>query len=219
MQKRNLSLGLTLFFVLLCKTASAQGVPEEARTAIAKNLEGSFVVYRDAVQDDLKLTDDQKEMLDAHLRELLPEAMQFFNSLGGVSGEERDKKVQAFRMKSQEKLDGVLKDTLKEGQAKRLRQLGLQQTGAFAVFFSPEVGKELKITDDQRKRFMEIIMGLQQAISPLIKEAQLGGNPNEIRPKVLKIRKEHEAKIEALLTDAQKQQWKEMLGKPLALDD
>ena len=35
----------------------------------------------------------------------------------------------------------------------------------------------------------------------------------------MKIRKEHEGKIEALLTDAQKKQWKEMLGKPLDLDE
>ena len=35
----------------------------------------------------------------------------------------------------------------------------------------------------------------------------------------MKIRKEHEARIEALLTDAQKKQWKEMLGKPLNLDE
>ena len=41
----------------------------------------------------------------------------------------------------------------------------------------------------------------------------------EIRPKAMKIRKEHEGKIEALLTDAQKKQWKEMLGKPFDLDE
>jgi hypothetical protein len=38
-------------------------------------------------------------------------------------------------------------------------------------------------------------------------------------PKIMKIREEHEDRIEALLSDAQKKQWKEMLGKPLALDN
>ena len=33
-----------------------------------------------------------------------------------------------------------------------------------------------------------------------------------------RIRKEQEAKIEALLTEPQKQQWKMMLGKPLKLE-
>lgn len=35
----------------------------------------------------------------------------------------------------------------------------------------------------------------------------------------MKIRKEFEDKMEALLTDAQKNQWKEMLGKPFARDE
>jgi hypothetical protein len=35
----------------------------------------------------------------------------------------------------------------------------------------------------------------------------------------MQIRKEHEGKLEALLTEAQKKQWKEMLGKPLDLND
>jgi hypothetical protein len=43
--------------------------------------------------------------------------------------------------------------------------------------------------------------------------------PREIRPKVMKLRQEHEGKIEAILDDAQKKQWKELLGKPLDLGD
>jgi hypothetical protein len=35
----------------------------------------------------------------------------------------------------------------------------------------------------------------------------------------MKIREEHEGRIEALLTDAQKSQWKEMLGEPFVLDE
>ena len=66
---------------------------------------------------------------------------------------------------------------------------------------------------------MAVVQDMQKKVGPLIKEAQSGGNPEEIRPKVMKIRKEHEGKIEALLTDAQKKQWKEMLGKPLNLDE
>jgi hypothetical protein len=66
---------------------------------------------------------------------------------------------------------------------------------------------------------MAVVQDMQKKIAPLIKEAQSGGDPQEIRPKAMKIRKEHEGKIEALLTDAQKKQWKEVLGKPLNLDE
>jgi hypothetical protein len=66
---------------------------------------------------------------------------------------------------------------------------------------------------------MAVVPGMQTKIEPLIKEAQSGGKPDEIGPKVMKIRKDYEGKIEAVLTDAQKKQWQEMLGKPFDLGD
>ncbi|MCW3051138.1 MAG: hypothetical protein JWN14_308, partial [Chthonomonadales bacterium] len=42
-----------------------------------------------------------------------------------------------------------------------------------------------------------------------------GANPQEIRSKVIKLREKHEEKMETFLSDVQRKQWKEMLGKPL----
>ena len=220
MQRLKRGVGLFVFLGLVCAQAAAQDIPEQARKEIAHNLQGPFMVIRDAVQEELKLTAEQKEKVEEHLRERLPDIMEFFQSLDGVKGEEREKKLHAFRQKAQEQLTTVLKATLKEDQSKRLHQLGLQQEGAFALFHGePKIAKSLKITVEQRKQFMAVVQDLQKKVKPLIEEAQSGGNPEEIRPKVMKIRKEHEDQIEALLTDAQKEQWKEMLGKPLVLDE
>jgi hypothetical protein len=146
--------------------------------------------------------------------------MQFLQKLDGVKGEDREKEVNAYRPKEQEKLTTFLKQTLKDEQLKRLRQLELQREGAFALLNGgAQIGKDLKITDDQRRQFMAVVLDLQKKIAPLIKEAQSGGDEHEIWPKIMKLRKEHEDKIEALLADAQKKQWKEMLGKPLNLDE
>ena len=71
--------------------------------------------------------------------------------------------------------------------------------------------------DEQRQQFMTVIQELQKKVEPLMKEAQSGGNPQEIGPKIMKIRREHEGRIEAILTDPQKKQWKKMLGKPFDL--
>jgi vacuolar-type H+-ATPase subunit H len=79
--------------------------------------------------------------------------------------------------------------------------------------------KELEITNEQREKFYEAVLAMQKKLEPLIEESQKDGKPEEIRPKMMKIRKEHEDRIEALLSDAQKRQWKEMLGKPLNLDE
>lgn len=219
MQRLTIGVAALVLVGLAGAPAAAQEVPEEARNAIAKNLQGSFLVYRDKVQDDLKLTSEQKEKLEGHLKDRLPDFMKFFEGLGEKKADEREKELKAFRQTAQEKLAPVLKDTLKADQTKRLRQLELQQEGALALWESPEVGNELKITAEQRKQFMAIVQELQKKVGPLIKEAQSGGNAEEIGPKVMKIRKEAEGKLEALLTDAQKKQWQEMLGKPLKLDD
>ena len=219
MQRMTIGVASLVFVGLAGAPAAAQEVPEEARNAIAKNLQGSFLVYRNKVQDDLKLSNEQKDKLAAHLKDRLPDFMKFFDGLGDKKQEEREKELKEFRQKAQEKLAPVLKETLKEEQVKRLRQLALQQEGALALWESPEVGKELKITDEQRKQFMVVVQELQKKIGPLIKEAQSGGNAEEIRPKVMKVRTEYAGKLEALLTDAQKKQWKEMLGKSLTLDD
>jgi hypothetical protein len=64
-----------------------------------------------------------------------------------------------------------------------------------------------------------VVQELQKKIEPLMKEAQSGGNPQEIMPKIMKIRNEHGDRIEAILSDAQKKQWKELRGKPLDLGD
>jgi hypothetical protein len=220
MQRLKLGVGLFVFLGLVCAPAAAQDIPEQVRKDLSENLHGSLVVFRAKAQEDLKLTDEQKEKVEQHLRELLPDAMQFFQSMEGLKPEEREKELKAFRPKVQAKLAAVLKETLKEDQVKRLRQLELQRDGALALMHGEaELGKDLKITHEQRKQFMAVIQDMQKKIEPLIKEAHSGGNVEEIRPKAMTIRKEHEDQIEALLTDAQKKQWKEMLGKPLDLDE
>jgi hypothetical protein len=196
---------------LFSGSAFAQDIPEEARKQLAEAVGGPYIVFRDKVQDDLMLSTEQKGKLEAVLPERLQETGTFLQRLEGVGPAEREKELAEYRPKAREKLAAVLKETLKEDQLKRLRQLVLQQEGAFAL--GGEVGKELKVTDDQRKQFAAVVREMQKRIEPLIKEAQSGGNPEEIRPRAIKIRKEHEGKIEAILTDDQRKRWKEMLGK------
>ena len=81
------------------------------------------------------------------------------------------------------------------------------------------IGKDQRITDEQRQQFMGLVEDMQKKIEPLIKHAQSGGNPQEIWPMIKKIRKDHEVKLMALLTEAQRKRWKEMLGKSLDLGD
>jgi serine/threonine protein phosphatase PrpC len=94
----------------------------------------------------------------------------------------------------------------------------LQRERAF-VLNQDELVKELRITDQQRRQIVTITQELQKKIQPLIKEAQSGGNREEIRPKVFKIRDEYVEKLEAVLTDFRQKKWKDMLGEPFDLGD
>jgi hypothetical protein len=199
--------------------APAERLPDEARKHVVEALGGgSFLVFRDKVQEELKLSDKQREKLLEKFPDYAHETKKVFDKIADLKPEQREKEMQLHRRKSHEKLAALLKETLKAEQLKRLRQLELQQQGPFALG-RPELVKELKITVEQRKQFMGVVQEMQRKIEPLLKEAQSGGNPEEIWPKVMKIRKDHEARIEAILSDAQKQQWKKMLGKPFDLGD
>lgn len=197
---------------------NVQEFPEEARRQLINALGGSHLVFRDKVLEELKVSDDQKQKLMQRLPGIIKETMGHFLNIEDLQGAVLEKEHQAYRQKAQGKLTPFLENTLKEDQLQRLRQVELQQEGAFSLG-RPDIGKDLKITDEQRKQFMALVQELQKKIEPLIKEAQAAGNPPEVMLKIMKVRRNYEDKIEALLSDGQKKQWKEMLGKPLDLDD
>ena len=162
--------------VALVFVGNAKAQDEEARHLLHA-LPSPFIVYRDTVQKDLKLLDDQKQKLLDKLPDYLPETKKVLEKVKNLKDGDQDKELRAHRQKSGEKFEAVLKETLTADQLKRLQQLKLQYDLP-AILVQPEIGKELKI-----------------------------------------IRKDREGKIEAILNDAQKKQWKEMLGKPLDLGD
>jgi hypothetical protein len=204
---------------LACFASSAIWAQEPDPGHILQGMLGTrFMIFREKVQDELKLSGEQREELDPRRNATMQELQQTMEKAQSLEPPERDKAVGEFRQKADQSLEQFLKEALKDAQRKRLRQLMLQQEGLFSLG-QAEVAKELGITDDQRQQFMTAVQGLQQKIEPLIKQAQAGGNPEDIRPKVMKARQEQEVKIETALTDAQRKQWKEMLGKPFTLDD
>ena len=197
--------------LLFASIARAQDA--ETRKHLLHELGGPFIVYRTNVQGELKLSGDQKQKLQAKQPNYVQDTMKVFEKLNNLTAEEREQEMQSYRQKSGEKLWAVLKETLKAEQLKRFQQLELQHEGPPALF-RPEIVKELKITDEQRKQFMGVIQELQKKIEPMIKEAQSSGNGQEILPRVIKIRGDYDGKIEALLSDTQKKGWKKMRGKP-----
>jgi hypothetical protein len=199
--------------------ADAEQFPDEARKQLVEALGGPFLVYRDKVQEELKLTDEQRQRLLEKFPEYVQATMKVFEKIQEMKPEEREKTMQEHRHKSDEKLSALLQEVLEARQQERLFQLQLRQAGVFALIGENMAFVSMKITVEQRKKFMEVIQEMHKKIAGLAKAAQTEGKPEEIMPKVKKVRKEHEAKIEAILTDDQKKQWKELLGRPFELSD
>ncbi|HKI17411.1 MAG TPA: hypothetical protein VKA15_06005 [Isosphaeraceae bacterium] len=196
--------------------AAAQ-VPEENRKQMVEALGAPFIVFRDKVLDELKVSDEQREKLMQMAMQQIMETGPFLDSLA-ESGQEREKKLNEHRKIALQKLAKNVKEVLQPEQMNRLRQVTLQREGSFALG-QDEVQKELKITQEQMRKFMAIVQELQKKVEPLFKEVLSGGKPEEIRPKIEQLRQDHAKKLEAVLTDAQKKQWKELLGPPFELGD
>jgi hypothetical protein len=196
------------------RIAAAQ-VPDENRQQLVEALGTPFIVFRDKVLDEIKVSDDQREKLMQLLMERIMQTGPFLDSLQ-QAGPEREKMLAEHKKNAREKLAKDLNKVLQPDQLKRLRQVTLQQEGSFALG-QDDVRKELKITPEQLKQFMAIMQDLQKKVVPLVKQAQSGGNPEEIRPKIEQLRKDRGKKLEAVLTAAQKKQWKDLLGPPFEL--
>jgi hypothetical protein len=129
-----------------------------------------------------------------------------------------------------QKVDAAVKGVLNDSQYKRFHELDLQLSGPMAVL-RPDVSEKLKITDEQRQQIMQAMrpqggpgfggppqggqrgQGGQGGVQGGQQRRQ-GGPPQGMDPAQMEQhRKEQQEKVLALLTDAQRQQWTQMLGK------
>lgn len=111
--------------------------------------------------------------------------------------------------KVQAAIKEVVEKTLSPEQLKRLRQIDLQQRG-FEAFRDPEVEKVLQFTDEQKEKLRTLAQETGQAMRDLF---QAGGNREEAQKKLEELRKQTRTKMEELLNEAQKKNWKEMVGE------
>ena len=118
---------------------------------------------------------------------------------------EQMKKVNAAVLKA-------INDNLEPDQAKRLKQIRLQVRG-FRVFADTKVQDELKFTDEQKTTVKTAMSENAEKMKELFKEGLGKGGFQKIQ----EINKETQAKVIAVLTDTQKDQFKEMVGAEFKL--
>jgi Spy/CpxP family protein refolding chaperone len=157
-----------------------------------------------AVRDDLKLTAQQLP----ELRQILTKSLEAKKQLFGLPPEQHFPKMQEIDKEG----DEAVLAALKSDQAKRLREIGLQQRGVQA-FAEPAVADGLKLTSEQRQQVQDILEAAGKEMSKLFQ----GGRPpapQVMQTRLAEVNKTSMAKVQRLLTAEQKAQWKEMTGKP-----
>ena len=204
------------------QAASAEPAPGTVEGDAAKHLVGmlgsQFVVFLPPVQEELKLSPEQKQHLQQAREGATQGVKEFMQNIGGLQAEEQEKKVQEFREVANKNVSMMLSQLLKPEQQKRLRQIVLQREGLFALG-NPDVASEVKLTEEQRGKIATLLLETKERFDALQEKARNGGKPEELAMEAPTIRKEQEQKIDALLTDEQRGRWKELLGTPLALGE
>jgi Spy/CpxP family protein refolding chaperone len=160
------------------------------------------------VQTELKITADQKTKVEA-LMEKLRGQRGDFQSLRDLSQEERAKAMAERRAAETKELAAILN----ADQMKRYDQLRLQRTGMSALA-EKEVADQLSLTADQRTKVQEIMQAQAVEMRSLFQGGGGGGDREAMRAKMEEMRKQTDTKLAALLTDDQKNKWKEMVGAP-----
>lgn len=198
--------------VLLAVAGIIRSQDEEARRHLLHELGGPYFVSREKVQVELKLTDEQKGLLQEKLTTDLQQAGELLQIRKGLKGGERERLMQP----SYEKLRAFLQTTLTPEQRRRFQQLELQYDIP-GIMLRPETIARLHITNEQRQKSMSTIMDMQKEIMPLMQAAKSGGSQQEILRKVTQLRLDCLERILAMLNEEQRSQWKEMTGSPFVI--
>jgi Spy/CpxP family protein refolding chaperone len=173
-----------------------------------------FLLANEGVQKELKITDEQKDKLKAASEKFQADNKDEIAKLRDRNTPQEDRAE--IRKKISEASAKALSGILKPEQEKRLKQIEMQQQGAFA-FADPEVQKTLKLTDDQKDK----IKTINEEAGKAMREAFQGGGGGRPSPEAAKkmadMRKETKEKIDAVLTPDQKKAWKDMTGEPFEM--
>jgi hypothetical protein len=102
-----------------------------------------------------------------------------------------------------------LNDTLTVEQRKRLIQIMLQVTGLHQLN-RPDIARALNLTDEQQQKFQDLHkQHRKQLIEIFDPKAREGRND-----KLAKLREDTRNKVQAILTDEQKEKVRELVGEP-----
>jgi Spy/CpxP family protein refolding chaperone len=207
-----LALSLAAALVVLLAHAHDAQAQGRARGGLRMgNVAPVQLLQVDEVQEDLKLTDEQKKAAQAVHEEFMTGRREIFAEVDKDSGE-RGPKMKELRDKTAEKVAEVLE----EPQKKRLQEIVLQVNGA-SELENKKVAETLKITDEQKKALAEVRKANAKARRDALAALEAGGEGSRGET-LTKLQQEGDKKLLEVLTPEQQKQFTEMQGKKLELE-
>ncbi|MGD9720769.1 MAG: hypothetical protein AB7O59_13850 [Pirellulales bacterium] len=165
------------------------------------------------VQKELTLSPDQTKSITDIAKQMQAEAMEIMSGLQDLTPEERQEELPKVmemivdKAKDlQTKVDGILDDK----QTGRVKELSLQRRGVEALS-DDEVIAALKLTDEQKKNLSDLRDEAGAKQQELFQSFS-GANRDEIREKMMALRKEMGDKALAVLTTEQRDAFDKMKG-------
>ncbi len=101
-------------------------------------------------------------------------------------------------------------------QSKRYDQINLQARGVQA-FASSTVDEQFKLSNDQKSKIREIVEASRSSFAGAFNKDASEQERTDARNKMAATQKENMTKVQALLTDGQKNAWKELIGEPIEI--
>jgi tRNA A-37 threonylcarbamoyl transferase component Bud32 len=172
------------------------------------------ILDNEGVQNELKLTDEQKEKAAEATRKIREKYNDLDQGLYQNHPEVFGKAIRERTSKEAEEIDKALEEVLKPEQMKRYKGIKLQ-SGGIMGFSDPDVQQALRLNPEQSEKIQTIIDDSQEAFRQMLGGWRLLINFWGKMKKAQLMRKELEKKVVSeILDDEQKKTWKELTGEP-----
>ncbi len=172
------------------------------------------------VQKDLGLSTEQVDQVKKVHDEHSKSVKAIHEQLAKLGEKDRKAKLgelpalfERLRKESADKLHAILSVE----QRKRLHQIYLQVHESAALNYK-DVADELQLTDEQRRKLMEIREGTVKSLREVAGEAKPGGEASALSKRISAIQKDAFDKAIEVLTSQQREQFEKMQGKKLDIN-
>jgi len=160
-----------------------------------------ILLCQHSVQDDLKLTKDQIQKIEAF-------ADSQWKKMHEIHKLEPEKAHPKFEDLGKENVK-FISETLKPEQHKRLDQISMHVAGLLWAL-DPKVAQALNLTDAQKQKIKELHKAAHKEVEAAFDMPDKAARHTKFE----ELRKAHRKELMMVLTDEQKTKWKEMAGEP-----